>query len=252
MISAIILTKNEENNILKCINSLNWCEEIIVIDDFSTDATVEKIKKINSNKIRVYSKRLTDNFAMQRNFGLEKARFKWVLFIDADEIITDSLQFEILSNINNSLENISGFYLIRRDLLWGKLLNFGESRSSKFLRLAKKNSGKWYGKVHEKWNTDGKIITLNNPLIHVPHPDIAGFLEKINFYSDLRAAELYSNGIKTNVIAIIVYPLLKFIQNYCFKLGIIDGMQGLISAIIMSLYSFLVRGKLWKYWDEKK
>lgn len=250
MISAVILTKNEENNILNCLNSLVWCDEIIIVDDYSTDNTLNKIQGFNNNKIKVFKRHLRNDFSAQRNYGLDKARSDWVLFIDADEKVSDSLQFEILTNINNSLSVYTGYYLRRKDYIWGKLLNFGESYNSKFLRLAKKNSGTWKGKVHEVWEVTGRSLMLNNPLIHAPHQTLENFLYEINYYTDIRASELYTARIKTNFLQILFYPVSKFIYIYFIRLGIMDGMQGLVSALVMSFHSFLVRGKLWQLWKK--
>src|SRR5216684_4115292 len=101
MITVVILTKNEENNIRNCINSLLWCDEIIIIDDYSTDATLLEISNLKSQnlKIKIFKRKLNNDFAIQRNFGLSKAKGEWILFIDADEIVSKLLKREILSKI---------------------------------------------------------------------------------------------------------------------------------------------------------
>jgi len=246
MISAIVLTKNEEKNILKCLNSLSWCDEIIVIDDNSTDKTVEIAKK---TKARVYSRSLNNDFSKQRNFGLDKATGEWVLFVDADEIVSSALWYEVMQYTNDPINNYTGFFLKRTDVMWGQELIHGETGTIKFLRLAKKDAGIWEGKVHEIWNIQGKTKTLNNPLMHYPHKNIKKFLEEINFYTDLRAKDLYENKVKASSYSIIIFPTGKFIQNYIFKQGFRDGIAGLLFALMMSFHSFLVRSKLWYIWQ---
>jgi len=241
MISAIVLTKNEEKNIQECLKSLSWCDEIIVIDDNSNDKTLEIAKNQGA---RVYQKELTD-FSDQRNFAQKKAKHDWILFVDADERISSALWYEIMQNINDPAENPSGFYLKRIDRLWGKDLNYGDSGTIKLLRLAKKGSGKWVGKVHERWDVFGRTECLNNPLHHLPHQSIPEFLSEINHYTTLRSEELFKQNKKTNIALIIIYPVAKFIHIYFLKLGILDGIPGLISALMMSFHSFLVRSKLW-------
>lgn len=248
MISAIILTKNEENNIKDCLTGLAWCDEKIVIDDESEDQTLEIAKKLGA---KVFTRRLS-NFSDQRNFGLEKAKGDWVLFVDADERISQALWYEIMQYVNDPIENFSGFFLKRIDVIWGKELKHGESGTLKLLRLAKRDSGKWIGTVHEKWNISGKTETLNNPLYHYPHTTVGQFLTEINKYTDLRAEELYEQNIKTNWFLILLYPKAKFILNYFIRLGFLDGLPGLITALMMSFHSFLVRGKLWLLWKNKK
>src|SRR4051812_8321966 len=139
MISAIILTKNEEKNIKDCLDGISWCDERIVIDDESTDHTREIAQE---NGAKVYT-RVLKNFSDQRNFALQKARGDWILFIDADERISPALWFEMTQRINEPIENPTGFYLKRIDVMWGRELKHGEAGAIKLLRIAKRNSGKW-------------------------------------------------------------------------------------------------------------
>ena len=160
-ISAVVLTRNEEKNIEDCLNSLKWCDEIVVIDDSSIDKTTEIAKKLGT-KVFIHS--LENDFSMQRNFGLQKAKSEWVLFIDADERVTDELQKEIVAVISENKFN--EYYIPRKDTMWGVVLNHGETGNIKLLRLAKKNTGKWTGKVHEVWESDGNSGVLKNYIIH--------------------------------------------------------------------------------------
>lgn len=245
MITVIILTKNEEQNIEKRIQSVKWCDEIIVVDDNSSDKTIEIAKTC---KTTIYQRSLNNNFSAQRNFGLSKAKNEWVLFIDSDEIVSDALAYEISNAVqlkDQDLGPFNGFYIKRLDFMWGKELKYGETGSIKLLRLAKKDAGVWVGMVHEKWKIDGPVGKLINPLKHFPHKNITKFLEEINFYTDIRSKELKSKNIQVFFWSIFLYPFGKFLVNYIFKKGFMDGAQGLVLAIIMSFHSFLVRGKLW-------
>ncbi len=249
-ISAIILTKNEEKNIVDCLESLSFVDEIIVIDDYSKDRTTEVAENFNP-RIKIFQRALGGNFSEQRNFGLSKAKKEWVLFIDADERISSGLKEEITNFIKSDDQTFQGFELERRDILWGKQLKHGETGNIKIIRFAKKNAGKWTGKVHEIWNIKEQIGTLKMPLYHYPHQSIEEFLREINFYTDLRAKELYEKNVRVNFLKIIFYPKAKFLLNYFLKLGFWDGVEGLIFAIMMSFHSFLVRGKLWMLWQKK-
>lgn len=246
MISVIILTKNEEKNIKDCLESVSWCDEKIVVDDGSTDRTCEIAKKYGAS---VFTNTLK-NFSDQRNFGIEKAKGDWILFIDADERVSSALWFEIMQHVNDPAGNTAGFHFKRTDVMWGKELKHGETASIKLLRLAKKGSGIWKGDVHEKWDVKGTTGVLSNPLLHYPHQTVDKFLQEINYYTDLRAKELFKRKVKTNWLLIILYPKAKFVSNYFIKLGILDGLPGLVSAIMMSFHSFLVRGKLWQLWEK--
>jgi len=260
-ISAVILTKNEERNIERCLLSVAWCDEIVVVDDYSEDQTLQLIKnlkiknKSNNEKLKIYRRELNGDFAGQRNFGLEKAVGDWVLFVDADEIISDKLASEIKSQISNlksqnqnlklRTNKINGYYIKRRDYFGGKWLKYGETANVKLLRLARNGSGKWEGRVHEVWKVNGEIKELGNPILHYPHPTVSEFLEEINWYTDLVAQYWKEQGRKMAVWEILLYPAGKFIQNYVLRCGFLDGTAGFIMAAFMSFHSFSARSKYW-------
>ncbi|MDE2025631.1 MAG: glycosyltransferase family 2 protein [Patescibacteria group bacterium] len=248
MISAIVLTKNEEKNIVDCLKSLSFCDEIIVIDDNSTDDTLALAKQHNA---KVFPHTLSQDFSKQRNFGLSKASGDWILFVDADERISKNLEQEIMRVVSKQNTPVDGYYVKRFDVIWGKLLSHGEIGNLRLLRLVKHNSGTWKGQVHETLLVKGQTQTLKNPLVHYPHPSVAQFLEAINIYSTIRANELYGKKGKTNAFQIVLYPTGKFVQNFIFRFGFLDGTAGLVFALIMSFHSFLVRGKLWLLWQKK-
>lgn len=241
-ISAVVLTRNDEKYLEKCLKSLSWCDELVVVDDKSTDATMAIAKKYNAN---IYIHNLSNNFSQQRNFGLEKATNDWILFIDSDEVVGSQLKNEIQEKMQNSL-HINGYFIKREDTLFGKKLLHGETGNMWLLRLAKKNAGKWQGTVHEIWEIHGKKGYLKNTLDHFPHPTVNDFLMEINTYSTIRAEQLYRNHVQVNLSQIILYPTGKFFVNYFLKLGFLDGVPGFLVAMLMSLHSFLVRGKLWQ------
>ncbi len=254
MLSVVILTKNEEKNIIDCLESISWADEIIVIDDFSEDRTLEVIKNLNlNNKITIIKRRLNNDFSSQRNFGFLKAKSEWVLFLDADERVTRELREEINSLLidDKNKPSFFGFYIPRKDVLWSKLIKHGETGRVKLLRLIKKDSGKWKGKVHEKFYSDQRVGELESSILHFPHQTVNEFLQEINFYTSIRARELFAQGVRTNLFQIIFYPKAKFILNYFFNLGFLDGIEGLVLAIFMSFHSFLVRAKLFLLWQKK-
>ena len=245
-ISAVVLTKNEEKNIADCLDCLSFCDEIIVVDDGSEDRTTEIAEKMGA---KVFTRFLDNDFSKQRNFGLEKANNEWTIFIDADERITTSLKSAIENAIYS--DQYDGFLIKRQDVVFGKRLEYGETGNISFVRLARKNAGKWAGEIHEVWKIKGKIGILRTPLIHYPHQTIKEFLSEINFYTDIKSLQLYNMGIKVHFWSIIIYPKAKFLLNYFMKRGFLDGTAGLVFALMMSLHSFLVRAKLWILWQKK-
>lgn len=250
-ISAVILAKNEDKKIKQCIKGLSKLDEIIVIDDYSTDDTIKRIKNFRNKKIKIFHRKLNGNFAKQRNFALEKTENDWVLFIDPDETVSEKLLSEILRVVENNKET-NGYFIKRLDYAWGKKLKHGEAGNMKLLRLGLKSRGLWKGKVHETWIIKGKISILKNEIIHHPHQTVKEFIEKIDEYSTLRAKELYDSNYSLNILSIIFYPATKFILNYFVKLGFLDGVPGLVYALTMSFHSFLVRSKLYLYGKKRK
>jgi glycosyltransferase involved in cell wall biosynthesis len=245
-ISAVVLARNEEKNIEDCLKSLNWCDEVLVIDDHSSDSTVSIAKQL---KARVLKRPLNGDFATQHNFGLSKAKGEWVLFVDADERVTSVLKKEILQSIK--VDEFKGFYLKRTDFFGGRQLKHGETAQVKLLRLGKRKAGRWHRKVHETWQIKGKIGVLDNPLLHYPHSTIADFLKGVNYYSTLHAQQFHSEKVKSGLFRIIFNPLGKFIHNYLLRLGFLDGTPGLIVAMMMSFHSFLARAKLYLLWKKR-
>ncbi len=245
MISAVVLAKNEEKEIKNCLKKLEWCDEAVVIDDYSKDRTVEIAKEMGA---QVFSRRLEGDFAAQRNFGLRKAGGNWILFVDPDERVTPRLAEEIKTTIRKT--SFAGFYLKRQDFLWGKRLMYGETPRVRLLRLGRKEAGKWQRRVHETWEIKGKVEELKEPLLHYPHSSLSEFLKEINFYSDLNALQFLREGKRAGLISIIGYPLGKFFQNYIFRLGFLDKTPGIILALMMSFHSFLTRAKLYLLWKK--
>lgn len=239
-LSVIVLTQNEEENIVDCLETVKFADELIVIDDKSTDRTLDLAKKF-TNKIIFHP--LNKNFANQRNYALNFVHNEWVLFIDADERVSDELKHEIARAIE--LDQYNGYFIKRKDKAWGKIINYGEAGNIELLRLARAKSGKWRGNVHEVWKITGNTKTLDNPLIHIPHSTIKKFVKDIDEYSTIRAQELLEKDNSSNFVSIISYPFGKFVLNYVIRKGYRDGIPGLLYAILMSFHSFLVRAKLY-------
>jgi len=247
-LSAVVLTKNEEGNLRDCLESLKFCDEVIVIDDGSTDKTVEIANQLGA---KVYTRPLNGDFSAQRNFGLAKASGKWVLSIDADERVGEKLKGEILAEVGRDANPIVGYFVKRGDYLWGKKLKFGETASLSFLRLARKSGGEWERCVHEVWQVMGRTKTLTNPLSHYPHQTLREFIHDINFHSDLDVLAKKKEGKRASLFKIIFWPKGKFINNWIFRLGFLDGDRGFLLALLMSFHSFLSWSKLWIYQKQR-
>ena len=193
---------------------------------------------------------ITD-FAAARNAELAKAKTDWVLFLDADETLSPELETEIASILNQESSIYSAYSIPRLDTFLGRELRHGEPGHTRLVRLARKDFGHWVRPVHEVWQGHGRVGQLQNPLLHRSHPTITAFLDKINRYSSLAAEYRHSQGIKSSLFKIALYPIAKFKWNYLFKLGFLDGVPGTIMAIMMSFHSYLTWTKLYMLWHKK-
>lgn len=247
MISAVVLTHNSALTVQATLQSLAWADELVVVDDESTDDTIGIAKKQNA---MVFSHPLLDDFAAQRNFGLSCTTGEWVLFVDSDEMVSDQLAHE-MQIISKEPSDIKGYMIKREDEMWGKVLRHGETERVRLLRFARRDVGVWVRPVHETWDIKGLIGELRNPLAHTPHPDVAQFLESVSRYSTTNAQYLYTQKMKVYAWHIVAYPLAKFFVNYVWRLGLLDGTRGAIMACMMSFHSFLVRSKLWLLYHKK-
>ena len=247
MISVIVLAKNEEENIKRCLKSVSWADEVLVIDDNSIDKTVKIAKSFGA---KVVNHSLEADFSRQRNFAVSRAKNDWVFFLDADEEVSLELKDEILKSLSQHPQKTSAFYFKREDFFMGKWQNFGETGNIKILRLARKGSGKWEGKVDEIWKITGGCQIFKNPLKHYSHPNLSQFLESINYRSTLNSQVFFERGEKLNFFEWLK-PFLKFMQNYFIRLGFLDGVSGFVFAVLMSMHSFMVRAKLYLLWRKK-
>jgi glycosyltransferase involved in cell wall biosynthesis len=241
MISAVVLTKNEEDQIDKCLETLSFCNEILVVDDDSNDKTVEIALKRGAIVIK---HPLRMDFAAQNNFAIEKVKHDWVLFVDADERITSELKDEILKRLSDR-SNYGSFIFKRIDYMWQKWIKYGEVGSFRSIRLIKKGNGKWVRRVHQYYKTTDNVGQLDNPILHFPHPSLHEFVESINRWSSWHAIANKEEGKRSTPAKILIYPPAHFVDNFILKLGFLDGMRGLVYSLVMTAHSFLSWSKLW-------
>jgi len=241
-ISAVILTKNEKKNIKDCIKTLSFCDEIVVVDDMSSDNTKEIALKLGA---KVFERRMNKNISEQSNFGMKKASGEWILFVDADERVSKKLSEEIVKQTRECSLEINGLYIRRTDIMWGKILIHGESASVLLLRLVRKESGYWKRRVHQKFIIKGKTSVLENCLYHYPHQSVSEFIMSVNRWSLWHALANYEEGKTSSTLKIVFWPILHFTKNYIFRFGFLDGIRGFIFAVMMSFHSFLAWSNLY-------
>jgi glycosyltransferase involved in cell wall biosynthesis len=247
-LTAVIITKNEENNIVDCIESLSFADEIVVVDNNSEDRTVEIAKKHGA---KVYSEKFSD-FAQQRNFGLEKAKGEWILYIDADERLTPKLQTEILSIIHpaspaggHPWSTISAFRIPRKNYYFGQ---FEWPYVEKQERLFRKDRlKKWKGEIHESPVVDGELGELKEHLNHYTHRDLSSMVEKTNKWSEVESNLLYNSGHpQMQWWRFLRIMLTKFYDSFVKQGGWKIGTVGWIESIYQAFSYFIVYAKLWE------
>lgn len=226
MLSVIVITKNESQHICRCLDSVSFADEIIVLDSGSDDNTVELCRN--------YTKKvfMTDwrGFGLQKQRALNKATYEWVLSIDADEQVSPELQIEIKQAMQTT--NVEGFEIPRLSSYCGKEIKHGGWWPDYVLRLFKREQGKFTEDlVHERIIVDGSIKKLSNHLLHEAFINPDEVLHKINSYSTLGAQKLYQQGKRTTLTQAIFKGLWTFIRTYLLKASILDGQQGLMLAI---------------------
>lgn len=220
-ISAIIPTLNEEDNIQRALDSVSFADEIIVIDSFSTDKTVDIVKKSKAKLIQ----RKFDDFSSQKNFAITQAKNKWILLLDADEQVTSKLEKEIKNNIENS-NGVSAYYIKRAMFFRNERIYFSGFKNSKVKRLFLKDDCSYEGLVHEKLNCNGKIAFLENRLNHYSFTNVEQYKDKLDHYAKLQAQELFEKGKKVTMFRLYIKPVARFIIHLIIKFGFLDGIKG--------------------------
>ena len=240
-ISAIIITCNEEKNIGRCLSSMDWVDEIVVVDSQSTDDT----KKIASEFTQKVFDIKWEGFGKAKDHAKDKASHPWILSVDADEVVTEDLKEEI-QNITKSEDSLNGYYVPRKSNFLGKWIKHGGWYPDYVLRLFKKDKAKFnHSMVHEKVEVNGRTGYLRNDLLHYTDPNFDHYLEKLNKYTSLGAEELFRKGKKAKLFDVIFRPLAVFFKMYFVKKGFLDGVSGFILAVCSAFHVFSKYVKLW-------
>lgn len=244
-ISACLSVFNEEKNIERCLKSLSFADEILVVDNGSTDKTLELAKKYTK---KIFSqKNNPDKIDIQKNFGFEKATGDWILSIDADEEISKELANEIKTTVSKKL-SINGYWIPRKNIIFGKFIENTGWYPDPQLRLFKKGTAKFVSAhVHEPINLEGESAYLSNHLIHHHYESVSQFLKKtVNLYAPNEAIEYQRKGYIFSYFDAIRFPLNEFLGRFFARKGYKDGFHGLMLSLLMAFYHFLIFAHLWE------
>jgi glycosyltransferase involved in cell wall biosynthesis len=232
-LTALIITYNEMGYIEKCIDSISFADEIIVVDSFSTDGTYEFLK--NHPKVKVIQNPF-ENFTAQKSFALKQSKNDWVLFLDADEIVSTSLQQEIEDTLASDTD-ISAFWFYRQFMFKNERLNFSGWQTDKNYRLFRKSKAKFSDCkiVHETLDVEGTSGILKEKLIHYCYKNYEDYKDKMLKYGRLKAVESFYKEKKYSYVMMVLKTSWKFFNHYIIRLGILDGKKGFIICYLNSL-----------------
>jgi len=251
--SVAIITLNEEANLPRTLASVAWAEQIVVVDSGSTDRTVEIAREFGATVIE----RPWPGFAAQKNFAIAQCTGEWILTLDADEEVSPELQQQMRLMIA-SRPTTDAFYLKRRNLFLGRWMKHGGFYPDAKLRLFRRRAANFTTPpqfaerpVHEVIAFDGAADTLDFDLIHHAYPTLSTYIEHMDRYSSLGAQLLVDNdkmgfGFLGFAVRILVAPSLGFLWNYIFRLGFLDGREGLMLHAYHATYSSWKYGKAWE------
>ncbi len=247
-LSAVIVTKNEAIRLSKCLESLSFVDEIVIVDSGSIDET--------QSIARAYGCRVIEQnwlgFGPQKRFAIEKAKNNWVLCLDADEWISSELASTIELLFQSNLK-YKAYQMPRRNYFMGKWLRHGEGYPDWSLRLFDRRFAQWNDeKVHEQVETKEKVGSLKGDIFHESQDSIYSYLEKQNQYTSLQAERLYKLGKKAFLFKLLFNPLYRFFRIYFVRLGFLDGIPGLIHILIGCFNSFCKYVKLRELYNKGK
>jgi len=240
-LTSILITKNEEENIKRCLDSIKAIsDEIIVVDSGSTDKTLQIAKSFGA---KVFDKEFED-FSVQRNFALSKAENDWILSLDADEEISSGLQGEILQAID--MQECDAYLVPRKNVIFGKEIKHTRWSPDEHIWLFKKSKSKFVNSIHEEVEVDGSVGELTNSKIHYSHKNIFEFLEKTNFYTGFEAINLKNEKIKFNFYKMLYAAKKSFIGRFLIKKGFLDGWRGFVLSYLRAVYKLILWVKVWE------
>ncbi len=242
-VSVIITTYNEEVNIVDCLRSVLWADEILLVDSHSTDRTLELAREL---PIRILEREYYGS-AAQKNWSLDRVTHDWVLILDADERVPEPLAREILALLARPPQH-RGYYLRRQNVMLGRVIRHSGWSTDKVIRLFDRHHGRYPDRrVHADLQIEPPVPVLENPLVHYTFRSLQQYFEKLLNYAEWGAAQGFREGRRAGVLEIAGRPLWRFFRTYLLQLGILDGVRGLIVCSLQDFGSFLKYARLWEY-----
>jgi glycosyltransferase involved in cell wall biosynthesis len=241
-ISATVITKNEERNISGALESLAWCDEIVIVDSGSTDATLDLCRKHTD---KIFHRDWT-GYVDQRNYATDRATCDWILTLDADERLTPELIREI-ADLRRTAPRHAGYRMPRVSYFMNRWIRHGDWYPDWQLRLFDRQRGRWQGgHIHESVRLDGSLGTLAGEIQHFSYHSLSDYVKRLEVYSTLAARDCLERGKVAGPLAILGNPLAGFLKSYILKRGFLDGIPGLMAAEMKAVYAFVKYAKLYE------
>ena len=238
-ISVFVITKNEEKNIERCLSSVAWAQEIVVVDSGSTDGTCRIARRFTD---KVFMHEFTD-YASQKNFALSKTTGEWVLSLDADEKVSAALGKEILAAAS-ATDTAEAYRVPRISYIFGRRFRHTGTSGDQPIRFFRRDAGQFDQPIHETVQVRGKISRLNHPIFHYTYPSVHDYLDKLNHYTSMEA-DLFikKRQIRPQINQYGVKPLLMFLRLYVWEQGFRDGVEGFFFSALSAYYVFIKHAK---------
>ena len=247
-ISAVVITRNEEEEIAECLDALRWADEIVVMDSDSTDRTVEIARGIADRVVN----RPFNGFTEQKRAVTELARGPWILNVDADERIGPELRDEILALLKKGPDR-DGYTIPRLTWYLGRFVRHGGWYPDRKVRLFRKGRAEWVGgKVHESVRVDGPVGDLRRPLLHYSFRTLDDHRDTIERFTRLGAEDLAARGRGGRIVDILLRPPAAFLKMYLLRLGLLDGWRGFLIALLSARHTGLKHLRARRFRRERK
>ena len=241
-LSVLIIAHNEKDNIADAISSVSFADEVVVVDNGSDDDTGEIASKMGAKVIRSDE---NIGYADAKRLGIEHCAGEWILWLDADERISDELAEEIVGAVKNP-ENFAAFRMPRKSFFLKKWIRHCGWYPDYVLRLFLKNKARFSDDlVHEKVIVEGEVEKFSNPIIHHTDPDIEHYLKKLNHYTTLGARQMAAQGKRVSALDIVIRPVATFLRMFIIKLGFLDGMHGFVLSVFSAVHTMTKYAKLY-------
>ena len=233
-LTACIITLNEADRIEACLRSVDFCDEIIVIDAHSTDRTRELATALGARVIE----RDWPGYRSQKQFAVDAARHEWVLCLDADERVSEELRTEIAAlRRSGGLTSAAGWSIPRITDYFGRFLHHGNAYPDRLVRLFDRRCGGWTGnEIHENTRVAGRVNRLFGHLEHYSYRSLHDHQVRMQRYAELMAQALYERGKRCGLLPVLLNPLWRLVRGYLLRLGFLDGWRGLVFALVESGY----------------